>query len=156
MIKDFALFILQLNAYLVKKFYPKRPSGQGIFTGVFPSPPRCMPSLLSRTGFSIPTLLPAAYARRFSSKFRQLMLSRFPPVNCLRKSQTSTSTHSGRLEPITSTTVERRNLPTTHIVEPIRQGMGFAAGPPPPSQNESLYEVTTRDFHITTLGPGTM
>ena len=44
-----------------RRFYPQRPSGQAVVTGVVPSPPRYAPSILSRIGFSIPT------ARRFSS-----------------------------------------------------------------------------------------
>ena len=49
----------------------------------FPSSPRHMPSILSRIRFSIPTLS-AFDARRFSSTFRQLTLSCFPPVTFLR------------------------------------------------------------------------
>ena len=41
--------------------YPQRSSGQSVVAGVVPSPPRYVPSFLSRIGFSIPT------ARRFSS-----------------------------------------------------------------------------------------
>ena len=78
------------------------------------------------------SIISCAYARPFSSKFCKLMLSRFPPVNRLRKSQTSTGMHSGRLEPITSTTVERRNLPTTHIVDADTARNGFRRRPAPP------------------------
>ena len=78
-------FTLQLN--LCKRFYPERPSGQVVVTdhtGGFPSPPRYMPSFLSRVGFSIPTFQPFFYARRFSSNFaNSWTLSRFPLVNAV-------------------------------------------------------------------------
>ena len=48
-------------AQLAGGFYTQRSSGQAVFTGVVHSPPRYVPSFLSRIGFSIPT------ARRFSS-----------------------------------------------------------------------------------------
>ena len=44
-----------------RRFYPQRSSGQAVVTGAAPSPPRHVPSFLSRIGFSIPT------DRRFSS-----------------------------------------------------------------------------------------
>ena len=52
------LYFPLLNSYEV---FPKRSSGPAVVAGVVPSPPRYVPSFLSRTGFSIPT------ARRFSS-----------------------------------------------------------------------------------------
>ena len=36
------------------QFYPQRSPGQAVVTGVVPSPPRYVPSFLSRMGFSIP------------------------------------------------------------------------------------------------------
>ena len=60
----FQLFIkssLLLSSSTRRRFYPQRSPGQAVVTGVVPSPPRYVPSFLSRTGFSIPT------ARRFSS-----------------------------------------------------------------------------------------
>ena len=53
-------FAAQLVSYY-RRFYPQRSSGQAVVTGVLPSPPRYVPSILSRIGFSTPT------ARRFSS-----------------------------------------------------------------------------------------
>ena len=44
-----------------RRFYPQRSAGQAVVTGVIPSPPRYVPSFLSRIGFSIPA------ARRVSS-----------------------------------------------------------------------------------------
>ena len=52
---------LLLSSSTCKRFYPQRSSGQAVVTGAVPSPPRCVPSFLSRIGFIIPT------ARRFSS-----------------------------------------------------------------------------------------
>ena len=53
---------LLLSSSTRRKFYPQRSSGQVVVTtGLVPSPPRYVPSSLSRIGFSIPT------ARRFSS-----------------------------------------------------------------------------------------
>ena len=60
-------------------YYPQRPPGQAVVTGVFPCPARCMPSFLSRRGFSIPTfqLFSPVVFHQF---FCQLALSRFPLV----------------------------------------------------------------------------
>ena len=40
-----------------RRFYPQRSSGQAVVTGVVPSPPRYVPSFLSRIGSSIPLLV---------------------------------------------------------------------------------------------------
>ena len=54
-------------------FYPQRSSsGRAVVTGVVPSPPRYVPSFLSRIGSSIPT------ARQFSSNVFTLL--RFPLI----------------------------------------------------------------------------
>ena len=82
--QDFSYFILfYLNHHFYfpalrtrRRFYPQRSSGQAVVTGVVPSPPRYVPSCLSRIGLSIPT------ARRFSpNECCQLTLSRFPLIN---------------------------------------------------------------------------
>ena len=52
-----------------RRFYPQRSSAQAMVTGVVPSPPRYVPSFLSRIGFSVPT------AHRFSSITHALALS---------------------------------------------------------------------------------
>ena len=52
---------LLLSSSTRTRFYPQRSSGQAVVTGAIPSPPRYVPSFLSRMGFSIAT------ARRFSS-----------------------------------------------------------------------------------------
>ena len=64
-IDDKLLFFpsLFLSSSTRSRFYPQRCSGQAVVTGVVPSPPRYVPSFLSRIGFSIPT------AQRFSSNF---------------------------------------------------------------------------------------
>ena len=52
----FITFTFQLNSYIAyRRFYPQRSSGQAVVTGVVPSPPRYVPSFLSRIRFSIPT-----------------------------------------------------------------------------------------------------
>ena len=52
---------LLLSSSTRRRFYPQRSPGQAVVTGVVPSPPRYVPSSLTRIGFSIPT------AHRFSS-----------------------------------------------------------------------------------------
>ena len=52
---------LLLFSSTLRRFYPQRPSGQAVVTGVVPSSPRYVPSFLSRIEFSNPT------AHRFSS-----------------------------------------------------------------------------------------
>ena len=55
-------YFFLLSSSTRRRFYPQRPPGQqAVVTGVVPSPPQYVPSILSRVGFSIPT------ARRFSS-----------------------------------------------------------------------------------------
>ena len=50
---NFFLYTAQLVRGLLN---PQRPSGEAVVTGVFLSPLRYVPSILSRIGFSIPTL----------------------------------------------------------------------------------------------------
>ena len=89
-----------VGSFLFKKSFLlsslKQTSGQAVVTGVYPSPPRCVPCFfLSRIGFiSIPT------ARRFSSNVaNSRSLSRFPLTNFLMQENAPTSMHSVRLEP---------------------------------------------------------
>ena len=52
---------LLLSSSTRRRFYPQRSSGQAVVTGIVPSPPRYVPSSLSRIWFSI------SAARRLSS-----------------------------------------------------------------------------------------
>ena len=68
---------LLLSSSTRKRFHPQRPSGQAVVTGVFPSSPRCLPSLRSRiVGLSSTTfqLFVLVDLRRFSPT-RALALS---------------------------------------------------------------------------------
>ena len=59
---------LLLSSLTRRRFYPQQTSGQqAVVTGVYPSPPRYVPSFLSRIGFRIPT------AHRFSSNVVSLL-----------------------------------------------------------------------------------
>ena len=59
----FGLLNVTLSPKLEGGLPSQRTSGQAAVTGVVPPPPRYVPLLLSRIGFSIPT------ARRFASNF---------------------------------------------------------------------------------------
>ena len=75
-------------------FYSQRPSGQAVVTGVVPSSPWYVPSILSRIGFSIPT------ARQLSSNIQccYLTLSRFPRFNFYARKSPYEHVHSVRID----------------------------------------------------------
>ena len=73
------------------RFYPQRSSGQAVVTDVVPSPPRYVPSFLSRIGFSIPA------ARPFSSNVATVALA-LSANQFLCKKITYEYVHSARIE----------------------------------------------------------
>ena len=75
----FFLFLILLSSLALssstrRRLYPQRSSGQAVVTSVVPSPPRYVPSFLSRIGFSTPS------ARRFSSNVEKVVRVPVPPT----------------------------------------------------------------------------
>ena len=87
---SFFFFSSLLHSSSTRRFYPQRSCGQAVVTGVVPLG-TCL-QFLSRIGFSIPT------ARRFSSNFCYLMLSRFPLIIFYARKSSCECVHSVRIE----------------------------------------------------------
>ena len=85
-----------------KRFCPQRSYGQAVVTGVSPSPPRYLPSIWSRMGFS--NAFQVFHARRLASNFANTRSYAFGLWICRKE-------HRVRFDPTTSTlTVSRLTI----------------------------------------------
>ena len=115
-----------LSSSTRERFYPQRPSGQDVVTGVAPSPPQCVPSFLSSARMYQHSHFSAFYARRFSSIFSNSRSRAFHSSQrfAQEKVPTRTSMPSGRFEPASLTLVGTISSTTPHgtlclVLQPI-------------------------------------